>query len=166
MRNVEAKFPLPDLSVARQWAEALGFEYAGTLVQHDTFFVTTTGKLKLREQADGAWLIGYRRHHEQGLELSNYELVAVSEGPKLRALLGAALGVLGEVHKQRTLLRRANVRLHLDQVDDHGSFGELEAVLHEGEDAANGLTEIGSILAALHIPSEQLIAESYFELRR
>lgn len=166
MRNVEAKFPLADLAAARQRAEAFGFEYIATLLQHDTFFVVSNGKLKLREQPDGAWLIHYRRHHEQGFELSNYEIVAVSEPLKLRELLSAALGVLAEVRKRRTLLQRASVRLHLDHVDNHGSFGEIEAVLADREDPAGCHTEIAGILAALQIPSEQLIDVSYFELTR
>jgi predicted adenylyl cyclase CyaB len=164
MRNVEAKFPLPDIAAAQQRAEVLGFEYIGTLIQHDTFFAVSHGKLKLREQADGAWLIHYQRHHEQGLELSNYEIVAISEPLKFRVLLSAALGVLAEVRKRRTLLRRANIRLHLDEVDSHGPFGELEAVLDEGEEPANCRSEIAAILAALQIPSEQLIGVSYYEL--
>jgi predicted adenylyl cyclase CyaB len=166
MRNVEAKFPLPDVAAARQRAEALGFEYIGILLQHDTFFVVSKGKLKLREQPDGAWLIHYRRHHEKGFELSNYEIVAVSEPLKLRELLSTALGVLATVRKRRTLLKRANVRLHLDHVDDYGAFGEIEAVLDEGEDPASYRTEIAAIMAALQIPSEQLIDVSYFELTR
>src|SRR5712692_4631538 len=120
MRNVEAKFPLPDIAAVHQRAEALGFEYIGTLIQYDTFFVAPNGKLKLREQPDGAWLIHYRRHHEKGFELSNYEILAVSEPLKLRVLLSAALGMLAEVRKRRTLLRRGNIRLHLDEVDNHG----------------------------------------------
>jgi predicted adenylyl cyclase CyaB len=164
MRNVEAKFPLTDIAAVHQRAEALGFEYIGTLIQHDTFFVVSNGKLKLREQSDGAWLIHYRRHHEKGFELSNYEIVAVSEPLKLLELLSAALGRLAEVRKRRTLLRRANIRLHLDEVDNHGAFGELEAVLNEGEDPANYRAGIAEILAALQIPSDQLIDISYFEL--
>lgn len=166
MRNVEAKFPLLDMAAARRRAEALGFEYIGTLIQHDTFFVVPHGKLKLREQPDGAWLIHYRRHHEKGLELSNYEIVAVAEPFKFRVLLSAALGVLAEVRKRRTLLRRANIRLHLDEVDNHGAFGELEAVLDEGEEPADCRSEIAAILAGLQIPSDQLIGVSYYELTR
>jgi predicted adenylyl cyclase CyaB len=166
MRNVEAKFPLPDIAAARQCAEALGFECIGTLLQHDTFFTISNGKLKLREQPDGAWLIHYRRHHENGFDLSNYEIVPVAEPLKLREMLRASLGVLAEVHKRRTLLRRANVRLHLDDVENHGAFGELEAVLNEGEDPANSRIEIAAILTALQIPPGQLIDASYFELRR
>jgi predicted adenylyl cyclase CyaB len=164
MRNVEAKFPLADISVARRRAETLGFNYIGTLIQHDTFFKTSNGKLKLREQPDGAWLIHYRRHHESGFELSNYEIVAVSEPSKLRELLSSALGVVAVVDKRRILLRRANIRLHLDEVANHGVFGELEAVMDSGDGPANYRAEIAAVLAALQIAPEQLIDVSYFEL--
>jgi predicted adenylyl cyclase CyaB len=166
MRNVEAKFPLPDIASARQRTEALGFECIGVLLQHDTFFVVSNGKLKLRVQPEGAWLIHYQRHRENGFELSDYEIVTVSEPLKLRELLSAALGVLAEVRKERILLRRANLRLHLDQVDNYGAFGEIEAVLDEREDPANCRREMAAILAELQIPLERLIEVSYFELTR
>lgn len=126
--------------------------------------MVANGKLKLRQQPGGACLIRYQRHHEKGLELSNYEIVAVPEPIKLRALLSAALGVLGEVHKRRVLLRRGNVRIHLDEVINRGVFGELEAVMDSGDDPANYRAEIAEILTALQIPSERLIDVSYFEL--
>jgi predicted adenylyl cyclase CyaB len=166
MQNIEAKFPLPDLAVARGRAESIGFEYIATLFQHDTFFVVSDGKLKLREQADGAWLIHYQRHREQGLEISNYEIIPVADPLKLRALLSAALGILGTTRKQRVLLRRTNLRFHLDEVANQGFFGELEAVLQAGEDPARPRNEISAILAVLQISPEQLISKSYFELPR
>jgi predicted adenylyl cyclase CyaB len=166
MRNVEAKFPLQDLAAARERAEAIGFEYAGTLTQHDTFFVVSNGKLKLREQSDGGWLIHYQRHREKGLELSDYEIVPVLEPLRLRMLLSAALGTLAAIQKRRLLFRRANVRLHLDEVVDRGIFGELEAVTDRAADTARYRMEITAILAALQISPEQLIRMSYFELPR
>ena len=164
MRNLEAKFPLADMTTAKRTAEAIGFRYVGTLIQRDTFFAVSTGKLKLREQPDGASLIHYQRRDEQGLGLSNYEIVEVAEPAKLRMLLSAALGVIGEIHKRRVLLRRANIRLHLDDVADRGLFGELEAVMDTDADPADARGQIAAILRALQIPSEQLIGVSYYEL--
>jgi predicted adenylyl cyclase CyaB len=164
MRNLEAKFPLQDISAAQQRAEAIGFTYVGTLVQHDTFFVVPNGKLKLREQPDGAWLIHYQRHHEKGLELSYYEIVGVAEPGKLRELMSAALGILGRINKRRVLLRRANIRLHLDEVVDLGLFGELEAVMDADDDPGESRAQIAATLAALQIAPDQLINVSYFEL--
>src|SRR5205823_8019498 len=129
MRNVEAKFSIKNSSIARRRAEALGFTFSGVLIQHDTFFSVSNGKLKLREQPDGAWLIHYHRDRGEKLELSNYEIVAVADGRKTRAMLTAALGVLADVRKRRTLLTRGTVRLHLDAVEHLGEFGEIEAVV-------------------------------------
>lgn len=166
MRNVEAKFRLQDVEHFRRRAEAIGFECVATLLQHDTFFAAANGKLKLRQQNDGAWLIHYQRHREQGLELSNYQIVGVSQPLEVRALLSAALGVVATVDKRRILLRRANVRLHLDDVVNLGLFGELEAVMDTGDDPAAGRAEIAAILGMLQIPPEELIDISYFELPR
>jgi predicted adenylyl cyclase CyaB len=166
MRNVEAKFPLPDIAGARRRAEAIGFIFVGTLVQHDTFFAVSNGKLKLREQSDGAHLIHYRRYREEGFELSNYEIVPIAEALKLREMLGVALGIIGVVDKRRLLLQRANVRLHLDDVVNHGIFGELELMMDARDDPARGREEIATILLEMQIPPEQLIDVSYFELPR
>jgi predicted adenylyl cyclase CyaB len=164
MRNLEAKFKLSDFARAYGQAEAIGFVFQGVLTQRDTFFVVPCGKLKLREQPDGAWLIHYRRAHEGELELSAYDIVAMANPEPTRAILTAALGILAEVSKERTLLLRGNVRLHLDKVDVLGQFGEIEAVLSD-DDASNvHRTEIGGILDALEIRGEDLIDVSYFEL--
>lgn len=166
MRNLEAKFRLRDLGAARAQAEAIGFALNSTFVQRDTFFVVPAGKLKLREQQDGAWLIHYRRDHAQQLEMSNYDIVAVPEPEATRAMLTAALGTLAEVRKQRTLLTRRNIRLHLDRVEGLGDFGEIEVVLRDGEPAETDRDEVGVILAALGVDQASLIDVSYFELMR
>ena len=54
MQNVEAKFRLRDARAVRARAIAIGFAPAGVLSQHDTFFKTASGKLKLREESAGA----------------------------------------------------------------------------------------------------------------
>ena len=166
MRNLEAKFRVGDAALARIRAEAIGFPVSATLLQRDTFFRVAHGKLKLREEADRAALIHYRRAREGALEVSDYEIAPVANPAALRAILAAALGVLAEVRKQRTLMLRRNVRLHLDRVDGLGSFGEIEAVLAAGESPERYRAEVGEILAALEIGPDSLIKESYFELMR
>ena len=166
MRNVEAKFALSDIALTRRRAEGAGFQLTATLTQHDTFFVVPNGKLKLREQSDGAWLIHYVRRRAEGFELSNYNIVPVSRPLELRTMLNAALGPLAEVRKRRTLLRRGTIRLHLDQVDNLGDFGEIEAILDPDEDPVKSRAEVGEILAALQISPSELIESSYFQLKR
>ena len=164
MRNLEAKFRVDDPSLARRRAEAVGFSMRATLDQRDTFFGVAHGKLKLREEAEGAALIRYGRVRAGALEVSEYEIVPVADPGPLRAMLAAALGVLAEVRKQRTLLLRRNLRLHLDRIDGLGSFGEIEAVIAPGETPALYRAELAELLATLEIGPDNLIRKSYFEL--
>jgi adenylate cyclase class 2 len=166
MRNLEAKFRVSGAALARSHAEAIGFAISATLIQRDTFFCVAHGKLKLREEKDLSALIHYGRSREGGLEVSDYEIVPVADPASLRAILAAALGTLAEVRKQRTLMLRRNVRLHLDRVEGLGTFGEIEAVLAAGESPERYRAEVGEILAALEISPDSLIKESYFELMR
>ncbi len=166
MRNLEAKFHINDSAAARRAAEAIGFAWRANLIQCDTFFAVAHGKLKLREEAGVGALIHYARSAQGGLELSDYSIAPVADPAAIRTLLGAALGVLAEVRKTRTLLTRRNVRLHLDRVAGLGDFGEIEAVVAAGEDPGAYRAEVGEILTALGVAAGQLIGVSYFELAR
>ena len=120
MRNVEAKFKLANRERVLKQALAIGFTKRAELSQRDTFFVTVSGKLKLREEAGGAHLIFYRRSDLEALQLSDYEIVPVAEPLRMRSIMASAFGVLAEVIKRRVLLMRDNVRLHLDSVEAAG----------------------------------------------
>ena len=166
MQNLEAKFRLGSLALARERAEAIGFALHGLLIQRDTFFNVHNGKLKLREQPDGASLIHYRRDRVAGLDISHYEMVPVANPQVMLELLRGALGVLDEVRKRRILLLRKNIRLHLDQVEGIGEFGEIEAVVDRAAAADAYRPEVAEILDALGIRDADLIEASYVELMR
>jgi adenylate cyclase, class 2 len=166
MQNLEAKFRLPDLEQARAIAETIGFVFQRVLSQSDTFFVVGHGKLKLREQSDGASLIHYRRDRVASLDLSHYQIVPVSNPQATLEILTDALGVLSQVRKQRVLLLRNNIRLHLDRVEGLGEFGEIEAVVEPGGSAEAYREEVAAILAALVVRDADLVDVSYFELMR
>lgn len=164
MRNLEAKFRLSDHAEVRARALAMGFEPRGILIQRDTFYVAANGKLKLREQSDGSWLIHYRRNDQRELQLSDYTIVRIHDAGATRTILADALGIIAEVRKHRALLMRRNIRLHLDRVEDLGDFGEIEAVLAEGDSALTFHQEVGTILTGLGVAESALINLSYFEL--
>jgi predicted adenylyl cyclase CyaB len=164
VRNLEAKFPLDDSRKARDRAVVIGYRQRSVLRQRDTFFRCASGKLKLREEDGRAMLIYYGRRTADELQLSTYEIVEIVDPENTRAMLAAALGVIAEVRKERTLLMRANVRLHLDRVEELGEFGEIEAVIPEGSDPECSRAAVDELLAALQISRETLIDVSYFEL--
>ncbi len=166
MQNLEAKFKLYDLGRARKRAEALKYEFKAELAQRDTFFQVNQGKLKLREEEAGAWLIFYGRQDSKGLKLSNYEIIAVNEPQRLREMMSQALGVLATVRKTRILLTCDNLRLHLDSVDGLGDFGEIEAVLGADADQEQSRAAVERLLAELDVDRKKLIDASYFEMLR
>jgi predicted adenylyl cyclase CyaB len=164
MRNVEAKFKLMDRQRMLERALEIGFTPSGELLQRDTFFMTASGKLKLREEPGRAHLIHYARRTASGFDLSDYEIAPVIEPERIRTILSAALGVLAEVKKRRVVLTRQNVRLHIDSVESLGEFGELEAVLAEGESEQANRKRLADLLEQLGVDADALIRASYFEL--
>ena len=164
MKNLEAKFRLDDLARAESRATALGYTRRAILNQRDTFFRITNCKLKLREENGAAALIFYRRSDSGPLMLSNYEIAPVTDPATIRHILDAALGTLATVEKVRILLTRDNIRLHLDRVESLGDFGEIEAVIPDGDDPELSRASVDELLATLEIIPANLIDVSYFEL--
>ncbi len=61
-------------------------------------------------------------------------------------------------------MMRDNVRLHLDRVAKLGQFGEIEAVIADGDDPERSRVAVDEILAALGVEQPDLIDVSYFEM--
>jgi predicted adenylyl cyclase CyaB len=91
--------------------------------------------------------------------------VPVAEPARTLRILSEALGTIAVVEKVRTLVIRDNVRLHLDQVANLGQFGEIEAVIADGDDPERSRGAVDEILAALGVGQADLIDVSYFEMR-
>jgi predicted adenylyl cyclase CyaB len=165
-RNIEIKVRIP----AGHDVEALlesepDLRDAGVLRQHDIFFDSSRGRLKLRlEEGGGAQLIHYEREDAPVLRRSDYRIVEVEEGDPLLALLDAALGRIGEVRKQRRLFQRHNVRIHVDDVEELGRFLELEAVVdatHPEEECVAAASDLLRRLGLHAVEPERL---SYLDL--
>ena len=164
MKNLEAEFRLDDLARAESRATALGYTRRAILNQRDTFLRVADGKLKMREENGRAALIFYHRIESGPLMLSNYEIAPVTDPATTRHILDAALGTLATVEKVRILLTRDHIRLHLDRVASLGDFGEIEAVIPDGDDPEFSRAAVDELLAALEIIPADLIDVSYFEM--
>jgi len=164
MRNLEAKFRLSNHTEGEPRANAIGYTHPAILHQRDTFFRVAHGKLKMREENGRAVLIFYHRDESGPLMLSNYEIVKVADPPRTLRILAAALGPLAVVEKVRTLMMRDNVRLHLDKVTRLGDYGEIEAVIPDGEAPEQSRVAVNEILAALGVARTDLLDMSYFEM--
>jgi predicted adenylyl cyclase CyaB len=164
-RNVEIKARVRDMGVLRTAALALATETPVVLEQHDVFYRTECGRLKLRRFPAGpAELIRYQRPDAAGPKTSDYDIFRTDDGGALHRLLAAALGIRGEIHKTRTLVMAGRTRIHLDEVHGLGDYMELEVVLAEGEGDAAGEHEARELLKKLGIGSDDLVTGAYVDL--
>lgn len=164
-RNVEIKARLRDLEAARRLVEAIADGPGEPVDQSDTFFRVEGARLKLRERSGAdAELIYYRRPDARGPKASEFQTAPVRDAAALRDLLAAALGVTGRVVKRRLVYHVGRTRIHLDEVQDLGTFLELEVELADGEPADAGVREAKRLMGALQIEEDALIAEAYADL--
>ena len=79
----------------------------------------------------------------------------------MKGLLATALGVHAVVKKVRLLYMVGRTRIHLDEVEDLGSFLEIEVVLTECEPVADGEAEAAEVREHLDISADDLVSGSY-----
>jgi adenylate cyclase class 2 len=164
-QNVELKARLSDLPNARQVAARLATTPVEILRQVDTYFVCSSGRLKLRE-LDGASaeLIAYDRPDHPESRTSQYRILKMADPAAAKELLTAALGALVVVEKTRELYLHDNVRIHLDEVVGLGAFLEFEAVLTSPSDAEQGRRQVQGLATEFSLRDEDLVAKSYSDL--
>jgi adenylate cyclase, class 2 len=164
-RNIELKARVHDLDAARRIAKQVATAHLGVQRQIDTYFHCTSGRLKLRE-IDGqqAQLIGYSRPDEISVKPSDYRIAAIDDAHAARSLLTTALDVLVVVTKRREIFLHHNVRIHLDDVDQLGTFLEFEAVLGNGVDEETGRRRVNQLRDRFAIADADLVRASYSDL--
>ncbi|MBL8830278.1 MAG: class IV adenylate cyclase [Planctomycetaceae bacterium] len=165
-RNIELKARLPNLAAAREVAVRIATRYLGIQRQIDTYFVASHGRLKLREIDEPrlAQLVWYERANTSDAKSSDYRLVEVANPSELKAALSAALGVRLAVDKRREIFLYDNVRIHLDEVVNLGTFLEFEAVLNAQINDQRGHEQLAWLREQFSIADEQLIDVSYSDL--
>jgi predicted adenylyl cyclase CyaB len=164
-RNVEVKARIDSVEAMLPRARALADASPTPIAQDDSFFVCAHGRLKLRDFGDGSGeLIHYHRPDTEGPKLSDYVRVPTAEPATLRVALTRALGLLGRVRKTRLLLMIGATRVHLDKVEGLGDFIELEVVLRDGQDAAEGEAIARGLLERLGVAPSRWVRGAYLDL--
>lgn len=74
------------------------------------------------------------------------------------------LGVKVVIAKERRLFLREGVRIHLDQVDDVGSFIEFEAIAPVDSDLSHEEAQVTALRRAFEIDDADVIGGSYCDL--
>lgn len=166
-RNIEIKARVERLDELEARAASIADQGPIAIAQDDTFFACPNGRLKLRALSEkNGELIFYRRADAAGPKESYYLITPTAAPDELRATLTEAYGQIGRVRKQRTLYLAGATRIHLDRVEDLGSFMELEVVLGEGQTAEQGIEIAHGLMALLGIAGDQLVEGAYLDLMR
>ncbi len=163
-QNIEIKLRAASLAEVETLALRAGAKQAGLLVQRDTFYRCTSGRLKLREiEGSPSELIAYSRSDESAVRASDYSIFRTGDAAVLHEVLTRSLGVAGVVSKRRTLLLWRNVRIHLDRVEGLGEFVELESVVGD-IDAATARDHLRQLLDLLKLADARIIPVAYVDL--
>jgi predicted adenylyl cyclase CyaB len=166
-RNVEIKARVESVDALLSRTRAIADKGPTEILQDDTFFSCSNGRLKLRAFSETSGeLIFYRRPNQTGPKESFYVISQTASPGTLRDALTLAYGATGRVRKHRTLFMVGRTRVHLDRVEGLGDFLELEVVLSEGESIESGVKVAHELLGKLGISSPQLIEGAYVDLLR
>lgn len=164
-QNVEIKARIADWDKMVATAAEFTVSCGTRIVQDDTFFTVSLGRLKLREfKKDQGELISYFRDDQTEAKLSTFTRFPVTDCSTLRRMLISTCGVHGRVVKTRHLFMYGQTRIHVDRVEMLGDFLELEVVLKPGQTVEEGKEVALDIMQKLGIEESELIAEAYVDL--
>lgn len=145
--------------------EKEGASFKGTDHQIDTYFKVDDGRLKLREGTIENNLIYYHRPDTKSPKLTDIHLVPMQHPEQMKTLLADALDIQVVVNKKREIYFIDNVKFHIDEVQQLGSFIEIEAIDKDGTIGESTLREqCKHYMKLFNIAEEDLMAESYSDL--
>jgi len=165
-KNLEIKAICSDLKKTELIVKEIATEFLGKDSQIDTYFTTKHGRLKLRESSlSGTYLIPYLRPNQSEAKLSQYAKIDVKDSDNVKSLFKHLLGILCIVKKKRSIYLYKNVRIHLDRVEELGTFIEFEAVFDtNNSDEKKEQEKIKYLMQTMGITKKQLVDVSYENL--
>ena len=163
--NVEIKARCSDPSFVRNYLVNNGADFKGVDEQTDTYFNVPHGRLKLREGNIENNLIFYNRSNQAGPKSSHFHLVKIEDAKGLKEVLERSSGIKMIVRKRREIYYIGNVKFHIDEVPELGSFVEIEAGNILADKTETKLSEqCNFYLKEFGINEADLIAESYSDM--
>ncbi|OGF25389.1 adenylate cyclase [Candidatus Falkowbacteria bacterium RIFOXYB2_FULL_34_18] len=163
--NIEIKAKSNNQDEIREILKSKNANFKGVDHQIDTYFKVDNGRLKLREGKIENHLIHYQRENKEGPKQSDVTLFESDPKSSLKEILTKALGILVVVNKKREIYFIDNVKLHIDNVEDLGTFVEIEAIDNDGTIGKDKLLkQCQFFLDLFKISQEDLISVSYSDL--
>ncbi len=164
--NIEIKSPCHNPEIIEHLLLEHHAVFKGEDHQIDTYFKVDHGRLKLRQGNIENTLIQYHRVETEGLKKSEVSLQKLpSETEGLKSILTHQLGIWKVVDKKRKIFFIENVKFHIDQVKNLGSFVEIEAIDQEGNKDQEALEkQCNYFIKYLNLDPNHFIAQSYSDL--
>ncbi len=163
--NVEIKARSYDPSSIRKYLKSHNADFKGIDEQTDTYFNVPAGRLKLREGNIENNLIYYDRSNQAGPKSSQFYLVKVDDAKGLKEVLTKSCGIKTIVRKRREIYYIDNVKFHIDEVPELGSFIEIEAgSILVDKTEAELLDQCNFYLKEFGVKEEDLISVSYSDM--
>ncbi|MCP4442531.1 MAG: CYTH domain-containing protein [Aureispira sp.] len=163
--NVEIKARCHNHSELEQILLDHQARYVGQDHQIDTYFKVPKGRMKLREGNIENSLLHYHRPNTEEAKTSTIAYYKTDPDQGLKDVLLGALEELVVVDKKRKIFFIDNVKFHLDEVKDLGTFMEIEAIDQEGTIGEAKLQEqCQYYIKLLGISSDDFIAVSYSDI--
>ncbi|MDA3812954.1 MAG: GNAT family N-acetyltransferase [Candidatus Cloacimonetes bacterium] len=139
--------------------------FKGTDIQKDTYFKVKNGRLKMREGNLEYSLVYYDREDISGPKRSDVIYYHPGKEDLVKQQLQKAIGTLIVVNKKREIYYIDNIKFHIDEVEQLGSFVEIEAIDRTGNIGAEKLyQQCQEYLLLFQIQDEDLITNSYSDM--
>ena len=165
MKNelLELKAHAKSLDTLRKRLLDLQATYVGKFSQIDTYFNSPKGRLKIREvdSQEKTTLIYYRREDITGPKRSEIILIDIQEPESFKALFDNLLGKKVIVDKEREIYTLKGTQIHLDTVQNLGTYIEFERRITNINKDHKVLEEL---MKKLQIKEKDLIQGSYSDL--
>lgn len=165
LKNFEFKARVNDIEEPENRLLTLHPEFRGIDHQTDTYFNATHGRLKLREGNIENSLINYEREDYAGAKESKVILYKHKPDAALKEILTKQLGIKVVVTKRRKIYFKDNIKFHFDQVDQLGTFIEVEAIDEKGTFTTDELKEqCNRFFDFFGLNNEDIIDKSYSDM--
>lgn len=163
--NIEIKARYNNPEYIRKILQKRGADFKGLDHQTDIYFKVPNGRLKLREGNIEYSLVHYNREDISGPKRSDVVYYHPHKEAPVKELLSKALGKLVTVEKKREIYYIDNTKFHIDEVDELGSFIEIEAIDETGSISAEQLyRQCAKYLELFKIKESDLLKNSYSDM--
>jgi len=163
--NFEFKAKAESLEAIKIILQKQNARFVGADHQADIYFNVPAGRLKLRQGNIENALIYYERENVDGPKQSNVLLYQHAPDDALLSILTKVQGIKCKVLKKRSIYFIDNVKFHLDEVEQLGTFVEVEAIDATGELGLQAITKQCLHYAALfNIQQQDYIHHSYSDM--